>query len=87
MKTCHLRDIASLEQFYMQIAQDFGFPLPFERDADSLWDLLSEIEGPLRLVWENPRVSRDALEEDYWLLLEVLADAVAERGDFELVLR
>jgi hypothetical protein len=39
------------------------------------------------LIWEKPGVSRDALGEDYWLLLEILADAVVERDDFSFTLK
>ncbi len=87
MKTCHLQDVSTLQRFFTEIAQAFAFPRGFEADMDGLWDALIEAEGPLRLVWERPGTTRDALGEEYWMLLEILADAVAERGDFELVLR
>ena len=87
MKTCHLKNLTSLKIFYEQIAFAFDFPENFGKDMDALWDILTEVEGPLELIWERPGVSRDALGEDYWLLLEILADAVAEREDFSLILR
>lgn len=88
MKTCHLKNITSLNAFYDQIARDFGFPPHFGRNMDALWDVLTtDIEGPLELIWEKPGVTRDALAEDYWLLLEILADVVAERDDFSFTLR
>ena len=87
MKTCHLRNLTSLKKFYEQIAFAFEFPEAFGKNMDDLWDVLTEIEGPLELIWERPGISRDALGEDYWLILEILADAVAEREDFSLTLR
>lgn len=87
MKICYLKQPVTINSFYDQIAFAFDFPHTFERDMDSLWDVLTEIDGPLELIWEQPGISRDALGEDYWLLLEILADAVAERGDFVLTLR
>ncbi|MHB1676578.1 MAG: barstar family protein [Sulfuriferula sp.] len=87
MKTCHLKNLTSLKSFYEQIAFAFDFPKHFVKNMDGLWDTLTEVEGPLELVWERPGVSRDALGEDYWLILEILADTVAERDDFSLILR
>ena len=87
MKTCHLKNLTTLKIFYEQIAFAFEFPAHFGHNMDALWDTLTEVEGPLELIWEQPGVSRDALGEDYWLLLEILADAVAERDDFTLTLR
>lgn len=88
MKTCHLQNITSLKTFYDQIARDFAFPEHFERGFDALWDVLTDdVEGPFELIWEKPGVTRDALGEDYWRLLEILADVVAERDDFRLELR
>ncbi|WP_124948982.1 barstar family protein [Sulfuriferula thiophila] len=87
MKTCHLKNLTSIKNFYEQIAFAFEFPAHFGRNMDALWDTLTDVEGPLELIWEQPGVSRDALGEDYWLLLEILADAVAERDDFTLTLR
>lgn len=87
MKTCTLKNLTSLKSFYEQIAFAFDFPPKFARNMDDLWEQLTEIPGPLELIWEQPGISRDALGEDYWLLLEILADAVAERDDFSLLLR
>jgi Barstar, RNAse (barnase) inhibitor len=87
MKTCHLKNLTSLQSFYEQIAFSFDFPSHFGRNMDALWDTLTDVEGPLELIWEQPGVSRDALGEDYWLLLEILADVVAERDDFSFTLR
>ncbi len=85
MKTCQLQPARSLSAILQQIAFSFDFPVP--RDLDDLWDALVEVDGPLELVWERPGTTRDALGEDYWLLLEVLADAVAERDDMILLLK
>jgi len=87
MKTCHLKNLISMKSFYEQIAFSFDFPEHFGRNLDALWDTITEVAGPLELIWEQPGLSRDALGEDYWLLLEILADAVAERDDFSLILR
>jgi ribonuclease inhibitor len=87
MKTCQLNGVTSLSSFYDQIAFAFDFPEHFGKNMDALWDVLTEVEGPLELIWEKPGVSRDALGEDYWLLLEIIADAVAERDDFSFTLK
>ncbi len=87
MKTCHLRQVTSMASILEQLAFAFGFPASFARDMDGLWEAITEAPGPLELIWERPGISRDALGEDYWLLLEVLADAVAERDDFTLILK
>lgn len=87
MKTCHLKNIITMKSFYDKIALDFELPAHFGRNLDALWDILTDVEGPLELIWEQPGVSRDALGEDYWLLLEILADTVAERDDFSFTLR
>jgi ribonuclease inhibitor len=87
MKTCLLNGVTSLSSFYDQIAFAFDFPEHFGKNMDALWDVLTEVDGPLELIWEKPGVSRDALGEDYWLLLEIIADAVAERDDFSFTLR
>ncbi len=86
MKTCRLQRLTTLNSFYEQLAVAFDFPATFERDMDVLWETLITVDGPLELIWEQPGVSRDALGEDYWMLLEILADAVAERDDFRLTL-
>lgn len=87
MKTCTLKNLTSLKSFYEQIAFAFDFPPRFARNMDDLWEMLTDVPGPLELIWEQPGISRDALGEDYWLILEILADTVAERDDFSLLLR
>lgn len=87
MKTCRLQQLTTLNSFYQQLSVAFDFPVNFERDMDALWEALIVVEGPLELIWERPGFSRDALGEDYWMLLEILADAVAERDDFSFTLR
>lgn len=87
MKTCRLQQLTTLDSFYQQLGVAFDFPVNFERDMDALWETLIVVEGPLELIWERPGLSRDALGEDYWMLLEILADAVAERDDFSFTLR
>lgn len=86
MKTCHLHHLTSLKSFYEQLAVAFDFPSNFEHDMDALWDALIMAEGPLELVWSRPGEARDTFGEDYWMLLEILADAVAEREDFRFTL-
>lgn len=86
MKSCHLQQTTSLTSFYEQIAMAFAFPEGFTHDMDELWEQLLEVEGPLELIWEQPGVSRDNMGEEYWMLLEILADAVAEREDFRFTL-
>jgi len=49
--------------------------------------LTDDVEGPFELIWEKPGVTRDALGEDYWLLLELLVDVVGAGGGFRLGLR
>lgn len=82
LKRCELRNIASVAQFYDELARQLPLPAHFGRNLDALWDVLTgDLEGPLEIVWVNAAAARALLGEDYPKLAGLLEDAAAERGD------
>lgn len=87
MKTCHLSEIHSTARFYDELARQLDFPTHFGRNLDALWDVLvNDIEGPLEIVWQDTRLSREAMCNDYVKLAALLEEVAKERGDITLKL-
>jgi len=62
-------------------------PAPFRQEPDALWDVLvSDVEGPVDLVWNEADLSRRSMGVDFERVLEVLLDAEKEREDFHVQL-
>ena len=90
VKRCVLQGeaIDSLETLHDEIARQLNFPDYYGRNLDALWDVLStDLEGPVRLIWEDADASRQAMGEDFERVVALLADVAAERDDFEVILR
>jgi len=86
-KRCVLsgKTVRSLGGFYDEIARQLSFPLHFGRNLDALWDVLvTDVEGPVELVWKDADLSRRAMGVDFERVLEVLLDAEKEREDFRV---
>jgi ribonuclease inhibitor len=89
-KRCVLsgKTVRSLGGFYDEIARQLSFPPHFGRNLDALWDVLvTDVEGPVELVWNEVVLSRRAMGVDFDRVLEVLLDAEKERKDFHVHLR
>ena len=85
MKLCRLTAVHSLDRFYDELARQFGFPSHFGRNLDALWDVLTtDIEGPLKIIWEDTQLSQTGLGDEYARLVSLLEEIAAERGDMTL---
>jgi ribonuclease inhibitor len=79
------RKVRSLGVFYDEVARQLSFPSHFGRNLDALWDVLvSDVEGPFELVWNDADLSRRAMGKDFDRVLEVLLEAEKEREDFRV---
>jgi ribonuclease inhibitor len=86
-KRCVLsgKTVRSLGAFYDEMARQLSFPPHFGRNLDALWDVLvSDVKGPVELVWNETDLSRRAMGVDFDRVLEVLLDAEKEREDFRV---
>ena len=86
-KRCVLsgKTVRSLGGFYDEMARQLSFPPHFGRNLDALWDVLvSDVEGPVELVWNEADLSRRAMGVDFERVLGVLLDAEKEREDFRV---
>jgi ribonuclease inhibitor len=86
-KRCTLKgkNIRSMDRFYREIARQFSFPAHFGGNLDALWDvLITDIEGPLEVVWEDPEASRASIGRDFERVLDVLRKVERKRDDFRL---
>ena len=82
------RAILSLEDFYDELTRVLPLPGYFGRNLDALADsLLTDIEGPLEIVWEHSSSSREAMKGDYLKIAAVLKRAVRERPDCKVRFR
>lgn len=82
---CELQAIQSLDDVFSQMATQLNFPAHFGRNLDALYDTLAnDIAGPITIIWRQHEPSRLKLGEDYELLVAILEDVSAERGDLTL---
>ncbi|RKH35805.1 barstar family protein [Corallococcus sicarius] len=86
--------IRSERDFHEQLAKKLEFGPYYGRNLDALWDRLSaDVERPVRLVWRDSHVSRQALGGRFDDIVVVLRRVVAQdegfgwtdRFEFELV--
>jgi len=82
------REIRSLEEFYDVISQRLSLPKHFGRNLDALWDVLTtDVKGPVKIIWEESAVSREAMGPIYDRLSALLTDVQKERDDFRVMFR
>lgn len=82
---CELRQIASLDDLYAQMAEQLAFPAHFGRNLDALYDTLAnDVPGPITLIWHQHEPSRHALGASYDQLVAILEDVSTERGDLTI---
>jgi ribonuclease inhibitor len=90
VKTCLLegRRIGSLDDLYDEFERCLPLPDYFGRNLDALWDVLSrDIEGPLEIVWQDAKHSRQAMGDDYAIVVQLLEDLEKERDDVTVAYR
>lgn len=80
--TIHGRAVGSLDDLYDELAGQLAFPPHFGRNLDALWDVLvTDVAGPVELVWEDAALSRVAMGEDFPRVATLFADLAKERAD------
>lgn len=86
--TLHGRAIVSLDDLYDELARQLAFPSHFGRNLDALWDVLvTDIAGPVELVWEDAAQSRLALGEDFSRVSALFTELERERPDITVSYR
>jgi ribonuclease inhibitor len=70
------------EVFHEIVSQQLDFPDYYGRNLDALWDCLTEVELPLKLVWRNFSDSQKFLHEYADKAVKVFADAQEELDGF-----
>ncbi|MFX4271344.1 barstar family protein [Propionibacteriaceae bacterium Y1685] len=81
-----LTAIADLDDFHTGIAAELDFGEYYGRNLDALWDCLTDLPGPVAVVWQQ--WTQLALEQpqQWGRLLPVLKERTAVRPAFALVL-
>jgi ribonuclease inhibitor len=88
VKRCVLdgREIRSLSALYDAIGQQLQLPEYFGRNLDALADvLLTDVEGPLEIVWEHAIRSKEFLQEDFVQIKKMLDYVASNRDDVRVV--
>jgi ribonuclease inhibitor len=80
--------IGNLPEFYDEMVRKLPFPAYFDRNLDALWDvLMTDIEGPLELVWEDSAASKKSMGKAFDKVSALLRDVEKGREDFKVHLR
>ena len=81
---CVLNNKHTAEQLYASLARQLHFPAHFGNTLDALWDtLISDVEGPIEIVWETPSLMGPEAEA----FLALFSDAARERDDLTVRIR
>lgn len=51
-------NFSEVESFYKEVSQVFSLPDYFGNNLDALYDVLSDIEGPIEVIWKNSQKSK-----------------------------
>jgi ribonuclease inhibitor len=82
------RAVLSLSDFYNELARVLPLPGYFGHNLDALADtLLTDVKGPLEIVWEYSSASSKAMKEDYPRISAVLKHIARERPDCKITFR
>jgi RNAse (barnase) inhibitor barstar len=78
--------VARTRDFYTEITRALELPEYFGRNADALWDSLTELTGPTALVLLDWTRYAQARPERWSRILGVLAERTEQRPAFAVVL-
>jgi ribonuclease inhibitor len=82
------RAILSLSDFYNELAKALSLPGYFGHNLDALADiLLTDVKGPLEIVWEYSSLSSEAMPQDYSRISTVLRHIARKRPDCKIMFR
>ena len=70
------------EVFHEIVAQQLDFPHYYGKNLDALWDCLTEVDLPMKLVWRNFSDSQKFLNEYAHKAAKVFTDAQEELDNF-----
>ena len=80
--------VHSMESFYGELKRQLSFPSHFGNNLDALWDVLTtDIEGPIRIIWNGAETSRRTMGNDFELVVELLQQVSQERKDFYVTIQ
>jgi ribonuclease inhibitor len=49
---------SEVESFYKEVSQVFSLPDYFGNNLDALYDVLSDMEEPIEVIWQNSQKSK-----------------------------
>ncbi len=82
------QNVSSMEAFYGELKRQLSFPLHFGNNLDALWDVLTtDIEGPIRIVWNGAEASRRTMGNDFETVVALLRKVGRERKDFHVTIQ
>ncbi|MDN0073832.1 barstar family protein [Crenobacter sp. SG2303] len=89
VRTCHLKQIASMDTLYDAFVRQLDLPRHFGRNLDALYDsLVGDVAGPFAIVWHDSNTARQALGADKFAsVVAVLESVLDERDDVTLELQ
>lgn len=75
--------IHSEADFHALLAKELSLPGYYGRNLDALWDVLSTgVERPIFLVWENSKLSSEALKGKFAQIVAVFDRVKAQDAAF-----
>ena len=82
MKTAYLngRDIGDKQELHRLLAEQLDFPSYYGGNLDALYDMLTSVSEPCRIVLRDRQLLRDRLGDYLHKLLRVLEDAAMENS-------
>jgi ribonuclease inhibitor len=90
VKSCTIdgKKVKSLNDVYDELSRQLNLPAHFGRNLDALYDVLStDLAGPVKIIWHNPKASKAALGDQYEKIKAVLKDVATERKDIKLLFK
>jgi ribonuclease inhibitor len=87
------KKILSESEFHKEIAEALKFGPYYGNNLNALWDVLTlDVERPIRLLWKDADISRQAMPSKFTQIIELLREVEIQDAEynsadrFELVL-
>jgi ribonuclease inhibitor len=77
--------MGSEQDFHLAISAALRFPQYYGQNLDALWDVMADVERPIRLVWRNAEGARPAMPDRFDVIIELLRAVEARDQSLGLV--
>jgi ribonuclease inhibitor len=80
------QNASSLEDVHSILAKNLNFPDHYGNNLDALFDCISELDVPLKIVWKNYSKTKNKLGKKLEQIYNVLLEYSVEEPDFQIKL-